>query len=129
MDFNLISTFADLLQMGFASSLFDFGVNAIGVEGINNLDSSAVVAIGPHNHCRFQWGLTTTHDAQPQSGAIDAITPENIPKIFDLDQPNQWDNLGGQMTQREYEAGKSHPNTISYVMTILTTPSRAWQRR
>lgn len=109
MDFNPISTFADLLQMESTNSFFDFGVNVIDVEDISNFDSSAVVATGPQTHYRFQWDSTTAHHAQPESSAIDNITPEHIPKIFDLDQPNQWDNLCGQMTQREYEAGKSHP--------------------
>lgn len=106
MDYNPISTFAELLDMDASNSLFDLGVNIIDVPDITNFDDSSVLAAGPHTHYRFEWDTTTVHHAHPQTGAIDSIATEDNPMIYDMDQPNMWDSLSGQMTQREYQAGK-----------------------
>lgn len=111
MDYNPISTFADLLDLDSSNGIFNCGVNIIDVPNITNFDDSTVLATGPQTHYRFEWDTTTIHHAQPQSGAVPNI-PNDDPMMFDFDQPNMWDGFSGQVTQREYQAGELLPSFL-----------------
>lgn len=64
------------------------------------------MATGPHTRYRGEFDTTTAHHAQPQAGAIDFNSVEQGTQVYDFDQPNMWDNIGAQVTQRDYQAGK-----------------------
>lgn len=112
MDYNPVATFADILSMDPTDGFFNFGVNVIDVENIADFDRTQAVTTGPQTQYRFQWDTTTAHHAQIQDGAIDTVAAEDAGKVWDLDQPNAWDDMTGQITQREYEAGKFCPHIL-----------------
>lgn len=106
MDYNPISTFAEILGVESSNSIFDSGVNIQNVSDITDFDDSAVLDAGPQTQYRFEWDTTTLHHAQPRAGTIDRIVIEDNPMMYEMDQPNMWENLGGQVTQRQYQLGK-----------------------
>lgn len=121
MEYNPVATFADILSMDPNDGFFNLGVNVIDVEDIANFDRTQAVTTGPHTQYRFQWDTTTAHQAQLQDGAIDTVAAEDAGKVWDLDQPNAWDDLTGQITHREYEAGKSFRFPLDFsLLQILT---------
>lgn len=120
MDYNPVATMADILSMDPTDGFFNLGVNVINVEDVANFDRSQTISTGPHTQYRFQWDTTTAHHAQLEDGAFDTMTAEDAGKVWDLDQPNTWDSMTGQVTQREFETGKSSAAPAFERTQILT---------
>lgn len=106
MDYNPVTTLADNLSMDPANNFFNLGIDIIDVEDVADFNRSQVVTTGPQTQYHFQWDTNTAHHAQIQDGAINTVAVEDAGKVWDLDQPNTWDNITGQITQREFEAGE-----------------------
>lgn len=105
MNYNPVATFADILSMDPSDSFFDFGVNVIDVEDITSFDRYLVVATDSQTQYRLPWDTTTAHHAQLHDGSIDTAAVEDAAKVWDMNQMNDWNNITGQITQHEYEAG------------------------
>ncbi|KAK7743799.1 hypothetical protein SLS53_003818 [Cytospora paraplurivora] len=104
MNYDPLSTFAELLGLPANTNALDFGVNVIDVEDVTNFDDSMVTSTGNHTHLRYQFDTTTAHMAHPQSSSLDMASQESN-NAFDLAMPGQWQSIDGQMSQTEFAAG------------------------
>nr|AVP71781.1 MAT1-1-1 [Juglanconis oblonga]AVP71785.1 MAT1-1-1 [Juglanconis oblonga] len=114
MDYNPIATCAELLKLQPTDAMFDFGVNVIDTEDITTFDPSMVLSIGPQTHRRYQWDTTTAHYAQPNCGAVNVTAVEDNVKIYNLANPHMWDNISGQVTQRDFVAAQHEEDQAKY---------------